>query len=90
MKEVFIDEEYQYDYEYVDRIHTLYYSKGELWCESHKGQIAMQIEDSGDGIIFGKKLKNRKYNYDTALHLAILMKLIHSEYKFEISNKVIF
>lgn len=90
MQEIFVNGEYQYDYECVGKVHTLYYSEGEEWCDDVKGQIAMQITDDGNGLIFGKKVRNKKYNYDTALYLTILMKMIHSEYKFEISNKLTF
>jgi hypothetical protein len=88
MKEIFIDGEYEYDYELIDNIHTLYYNNSENWDINVRNTIALQIIDNGNNLIFSKKLK--KVKYDKSLYLTILLKLINIDYKFEISDKTIF
>ena len=89
MTEIFIDEEHEYDYEEVEGVHTLYYNNSGYWNSSVRNTIALQITDDGNGLIFGKKLKNR-IDYSESVCLTILLKLINKDYKFEISNKITF
>jgi len=90
MKEIFIDGEYEYDYEELDGVYTLYHNHSEQWNLHTKGGVALQIIDDGNGLKFGgKKIKNR-IDYSQSIYLTILLKLINKDYKFEVSNKVIF
>ena len=91
MKEIVIDREYEYDYEEVGGVHTLYYINSKHWHSNVRGKIALQLSDDGNGLIFGEeKLKKNSINYMQSVQLTILLKLINKDYKFEISNKVIF
>lgn len=90
MKKIFIDGEYDYDYEKVDCIHTLYYNNCEHWNEDTKGTIALQIIENNEGLKFSEEKIKRSIDYSQALHLTILLKLINVNHTFEISNKIIF
>lgn len=89
MTQIFIDEQYEYDYEEVDGIHTLYRNNSEIWNSNVRGEVVMEITDDGNGLIFAEKLKKR-INYSESICLTILLKLINKDYKFEISNKATF
>ena len=39
--------EYDYSYDENNRTHILYYSEGEQWTGHCRGQIVLQIEDTG-------------------------------------------
>ena len=91
MTEIFIDGEYEYDYENIGNTHTLYRNNSEHWNSHVRGELIMEITDDGNGLIFGEeKLKKNSINYMQSVQLTILLKLINKDYKFEISNKVIF
>ena len=91
MTQIFIDEQYEYDYEELDGVHTLYYNNCEQWNKHTRGEIALQLIDDGNGLIFGEeKLKKNSINYMQSVQLTIILKLINKDYKFEISNKVMF
>lgn len=90
MKEIFVDGEYEYDYEEVDGVHTLHYNNSEYWNSNIRNTIALQLTDDGNGLIFGEEKLKKKINYSQSIYLTILLKLINKDYKFEISNKVIF
>lgn len=89
MTQIFINQEYEYDYQEVDGVHTLYRNNSEQWIASVKGEVVMKITDDRNGLIFGEKLKKR-IDYSESIYLTILLKLINKDYKFEISNKVMF
>lgn len=89
MTEIFIDGEYEYDYWNIDNRHTLYRNNSEIWNSHVRGELVMEITDDGNGLIFGEKLKKR-VDYSESIYLTILLKLINKDYKFEISNKVMF
>jgi hypothetical protein len=86
-QQIFIDDIHEYDYEEQDGVHhTLYYSNGGEWQNHIKGNIAMTIEDDGNGL----KVKfddNYRIDYSEAEQLFILLKLINSPAKYEISTK---
>jgi len=85
-KQIFVDDAHDYDYEEVDGTHTLYYSNGEQWNNFIKGDIAMTIDDDGNGLIveFNEKFR---IDYSEAEKLFILLKLINQPTKYEISTK---
>jgi hypothetical protein len=90
MQEVFVDGEYEYDYEEVNGVHTLYYNNCEHWHSHIKGTIALQLINDGNGLKFGEEKLKKRIDYSQSLYLTILLKLINADYKFEISNKVTF
>jgi hypothetical protein len=91
MREIFIDGTTEYQYELIDKTHTLYYNQGEQWQDSVKGTVAMSIVDTGNALkIGGQQTKNNNLSYMESLHLTILLKLINSDYKFEIGEKIEF
>lgn len=88
-KLIIIDETHEYDYELKDKTHILYYNNSDSWSDHTKGTIAMSIIDEGDEIVIGVK-KIKKLDCMQALYLTILLKIIHSDYKFEIAEKILF
>lgn len=90
MKEIFIDGTAEYLYELKDRTHILYFNHGEQWNSSVRGQVILKIKDDGNRLKIRKKIKNSELCYMTALHLTILLKIIHGDYKFEIAEKISF
>jgi hypothetical protein len=51
----------------------------------------MSIVDTGNALkIGGQQTKNNNLSYMESLHLTILLKLINSDYKFEIGEKIEF
>lgn len=90
-KEIFIDGVAEYQYELKDKTHILYYNNSDQWCDSTKGTVAMSIIDTGDELkIGGQQTKKNRLNYMEALHITILLKIIHSDYKFEMGEKIEF
>jgi len=85
-KQIFVDDAHDYDYEEVDGTHTLYYSNGEQWNNFVKGDIAMTIDDDGNGLIVEFN-ENGRIDYSEAEKLFILLKLINQPTKYEISTK---
>ena len=84
-KQIFIDDVHEYDYELVDdNRHTLYYSNGAGWQEYIRGNVAMQIIDTGNGLHTNL---HKTINYSEAQELFILLKLINQPSKYEISTK---
>jgi hypothetical protein len=85
-KQIFVDNEYMYDYEIIDvNIHTLYHSNNEYWSGHTRGKVAMQIIDDGNGLILPPKLK--RLDYAKAEYMFILLKLINQPAVYEISSK---
>ena len=80
-QQIFIDNEYQYDYELIDdNVYTLYYSNSE--------DIAMQIKDDGNDLLLSLYNEN-KLDYAEAERLFIFLKLINSSAKYEIGTKIL-
>lgn len=85
-QQIFVDNDYAYDYEIVDdNRHTLYYSNDEFWSDHVKGHVAMQIMDDGNGLIWSAKLNS--LDYSQAEHMFILLKLIKQPAVYEIGSK---
>lgn len=90
MKEIFIDGVAEYQYELKDRTHNLYFNKGEQWCADSRGELAMSITDTGNKLKLHNIIKSGNINYMEGLHLTILLKIIHCDYKFEMADKIQF
>lgn len=90
-KLIIVDSIPEYEYELIDKTHYLYYNLSNQWSDSTKGTVAMSIVDTGDELkIGGQQTKKNRLNYMEALHLTILLKIIHGDYKFEIADKISF
>jgi hypothetical protein len=88
-QQIFIDDEYQYDYENNGELHTLYYSKNEYWFTDIRGSISMEIQDSGNGLSIKTDFSKKLIDYSQASELFILLKLINEPSKIEIATKVL-
>jgi hypothetical protein len=65
-----------YLYQKIESKHTLLAdSKDEGWSENLKGQTIFEIEDTGNGIEFIQRNKNR-LDYDEAQELFYLLKKV--------------
>ncbi len=86
---IFVDGEYQFDYEVLDNNkHTLYYSNNELWSSHVRNEIAFQIEDDGNGLKLLTKFNEKsRIDYSESEYLFILLKLINQPCIYEISTK---
>lgn len=85
-QQIFVDNVYDYDYEEQDGTHTLYRSNGDHWNGHAKGEVAMAIEDDGNGLKV-KFNENGRIDYSEAEQLFILLKLINQPSVYEISSK---
>jgi len=86
-KQIFVDDNYDYDYEVVkDNVHTLSMSYASQWSEHVRGEVALKIEDDGNGLVVRFNEKGR-IDYSEAEQLFILLKLIIDPAKYEISSK---
>ena len=86
-KQIFIDNEYLYDYEYNNIIHTLLYSNTEFWCDDIRGEIAIIIKDDGNGLSIQTPFKKNNIDYVAAERLEILLRIINSGPLYEIGTK---
>jgi len=86
-KQIFVDDNYDYDYEVVnDNMHTLSRSYASQWSDHVRGEVAMKIENDGNGLVVRFNEKGR-IDYSEAEQLFILLKLIIDPAKYEISSK---
>jgi len=86
-KQIFVDDNYDYDYEVVnDNVHTLSRSYASQWSQHVRGEVALKIEDDGNGLVVKFNEKGR-IDYSEAEQLFILLKLIIDPAKYEISSK---
>ena len=87
-QQIFIDDDYQYDYENNGELHTLYYSNNDYWFTDIRGSVCMEIKDSGDGISIKTEFNKKLIDYSQASELFILLKLINDPSKIEIATKL--
>ena len=82
-KEIFWENEYQYDLEVLENIHTLYYANVESWQSNVRNTIALQLINTGNDFkVVGLNNKNR-LNYSEAVHMYIIL-AAEKDYKVEI------
>jgi hypothetical protein len=86
-KQIFIDGEYQYDYEKNGMIHTLSYPNIDFWGSHLRGETAFKIKDDGDGLSIQTPLKKNNIDYAEAEKLEILLRIINSGPVYEIGTK---
>lgn len=85
MKQIFIDNEYLYDYLVENGKHTLLYSNSEVWNLNCRSSVALSVVDDGNGLKFSKKLS--KLDYGDAERLFLLLRLLGNYGKIEIAEK---
>ena len=86
-KQIFIDREYQYDYEKVGIIHTLSYPNIEYWSSHTRGEIILVIKDDGNKLSIQTPFKKNDIDYAEAEILEILLRIINSGPTYEIGVK---
>lgn len=86
-KQIFIDGEYQYDYEQNEFIHTLLYANVEYWADHRRGQAAIVIKDDGNGYSIQSPLKKSDIDYAEAERLEILLRILNQGPLYEIGIK---
>lgn len=86
-KQIFIDNEYQYDYKQDDMIHTLSYSNSEYWSSHIRGTTALVIKDDGDGYSIQTPFKKSDIDYAEAERLEILLRILNQGPVYEIGTK---
>lgn len=87
---ILTDDNYEFDYEEVDGVHTLYFTNADCWQDNTKNTIAMEIVDDGNGLVLKPFCTKNKLNYSESVYMTILLKLINSDYKFQIATKTDF
>lgn len=87
---IYLDGNYEYDYEELDGVHTLYFNNSECWQSDTRGTIAFSLTDDENGLIFSARENKNRLNYSESIYLTILLKLINADYTFEIGTKTEF
>ena len=72
-KEILWNNEYQYDLEVVDNIHTLYYANVESWQNNVRNTIALQLINTGDDFKVVELNTKNRLNYSEAVHMYIIL-----------------
>ena len=49
-KQIFINGEYQYDYDVSGKMHRLLFCDTEFWTDTVRGTLAFELLDDGNGI----------------------------------------
>jgi len=49
---IFIDNSFEYEYELLDGVHTLYYSPEHPWSLDTRGTVALRVKDDGEEYVF--------------------------------------
>lgn len=90
-KQIFIDGEYQYDYEVnyevSSKIHRLLFCDTEFWSDTTRGTLAFELLDDGNGINIISTLDKNNMDYTQAEQLQILLRLLDQDTVYEVSTK---
>lgn len=86
-KQIFIDNEYQYDYEKIGMLHKLSYPDIEYWNSHVRGTVAIVIKDDGNGLSIQTPLRKKDIDYAEAERFEIILRIINSTPKYEIGTK---
>ena len=79
-EEIYIDGVHEYDYAKDDTddiltVYTLYYSDHSEWVDSIKHTMALQIVDTGNGVVIQNLQSIKEINYLKVEQLNILLRL---------------
>ena len=86
-KQIFIDGEYQYDYEVDGKMHRLLFCDTEFWSDTTRGNIAFEIKDDGNGMNIISLFDKNDIDYSQAEQLQILLRLLDQGTVYEVSTK---
>ena len=86
-KQIFIDGEYQYDYEVDGQLHRLLFCDTEFWSDTTRGTIAFEIKDDGNGMNIISLFDKNNIDYSQAEQLQILLRLLDQNTVYEVSTK---
>jgi len=87
IQQIFIDNEYQYDYVKEGESHKLLYSNTDEWNSHVRGRVAFELIDDGNGLKISTDFNKEHIDYSHAEQLLILLKLTHGDVKIEIASK---
>lgn len=87
IQQIFIDNEYQYDYLQEGESHKLLYSNTDEWNSHVRGRVAFELIDDGNGLKISTDFNKEDVDYSHAEQLLILLKLTHGDVKIEIASK---
>lgn len=90
-EEIYIDGIHEYDYSKDDAdndltIYTLYYSDWPEWVDSLKNTIALQIVDTGNGVVIENLSSSEEIDYLKLEQLHILLRLTSESKSFKKSE----
>jgi hypothetical protein len=88
MKAILIEGNHEYNLIEQENFIMLYYSESEHWNSNTKGQLALGLENDGNGFkIIGGLAKKNRIDYSESIELLILLSAV-KESKIEIFEKV--
>ena len=90
-EEVYVDDVHEYDYVKDDTdcdttLHQLYYSEHSDWADNTKATLALEIVNTGNGIILQGLKTNVEHNYMKIEQLHILLRLIDEGTRYQIAQ----
>jgi hypothetical protein len=89
-EEIYIDGVHEYDYNKIEddvlTIHTLYYSNWIEWVDGVKTTIALQIIDTGNGVVIQNLESTKEIDYLKLEQLHILLRLTSESKSFKKSE----
>lgn len=85
-KPIFFNGLHDYDLEIKDDVYTLYRSNEETWYPNVKGEVIMQMVNTGNGFKFTNQKKKNWLEYDEAVYMYILL-AAEKDYKLEMFSK---
>lgn len=90
-KEVYVNDVHEYDYVKDDTdcdttLHQLYHSENSDWNDNTKATLALEIVNTGSGIILQGLKTNSEIDYMKIEQLYILLRLMDEGTRFQISQ----
>lgn len=92
MRPIFEDGQHEYDYEMTTDekgvvVHSLYYSKAEVWTNPGKHLISL-VDTGNEFKIKADGFSRKVMEYDEAIWMAILMKIIFRDRDLQIADSL--
>ena len=89
---IFLSGEYEYQYEIIDGVHTLFYADSAPWSLGTRGTVALRVKDNGDEHVFftGDSKKSglpKKIDYGLGSQLHIMLSILYPDRNLEIAEK---
>lgn len=87
MKAIFFEGNHEYNLVEQERMTMLYYSESKHWNSNIRGQLALGLENDGNGYkIVGGLAKKGRLNYSESVEFLVLLSAV-KDYKLEIFEK---